>query len=314
MAPARQRGLARARSVDRVRRRRDGRRTSGRADRRRGRSVPPFAGLLDAHDLRIGNLECVVASGGNALANKPFTFRADPGVLPVLKRHFDGMSLANNHSGDFGKAAFAEQLELMRHAGLAGFGGGRNATEAHAPLILTQRAAHRPARLRRVQAALVRGRRHPAGRGLERRGRTGDRGHRRRAPRPPCRHRDPVHALGLGGGSPAQPAAARVRAADDRRRRRHGGRWASARDPGADVYKGKPIIYSLGNFLFNSFETEATTTGWVLSAKIGPEGVRSWRTHVARLDADGVPRPAPGAASPCGKAGDATVALCKGAR
>lgn len=93
----------------------------------------PFAPLLASHDLRIGNLECVVATGGTALA-KPYTFRADPGVLPVLKRHFDAMSLANNHSGDFGKAAFAEQLDLMRGAGLAGFGGGRNATEAHAPL------------------------------------------------------------------------------------------------------------------------------------------------------------------------------------
>ena len=39
----------------------------------------PFQSLLDAHDLRIGNLECVVARGGNALL-KPFTFRADPQV------------------------------------------------------------------------------------------------------------------------------------------------------------------------------------------------------------------------------------------
>ena len=32
--------------------------------------------------------------------------------------------------------------------------------------------------------------------------------------------------------------------------------------------------------------------------------MREWRTHVARLDADGVPRPAPGIASPCGRGGD----------
>ena len=81
---------------------------------------------------------------------------------------------------------------------------------------------------------------------------------------------------------------------------------------GADVYKGKPIIYSLGNFLFNGFETEATTTGWVLSVQLGREGVREWRTHVARLDADGVPHPAPGIASPCGRAGDPAIRECKG--
>ena len=95
----------------------------------------PFAALLQRHDLRIGNLECVVANGGTA-EDKPFTFRADPGVLPVLKRHFDAMSVANNHSGDFGKAAFAEELGLMRKAGLPWFGGGNDASEAHKPLIL----------------------------------------------------------------------------------------------------------------------------------------------------------------------------------
>ena len=82
---------------------------------------------------------------------------------------------------------------------------------------------------------------------------------------------------------------------------------------GAEMYKGKPIVYSLGNFLFNSFDTEATTTGWVLSARIGRDGVRTWRTYVARLDADGVPHPAFDKSSPCGRAGDAEVRSCKGA-
>ena len=60
-----------------------------------------FAGILRAADLRIGNLECVVATTGVAW-NKPYTFRAHPRVLPILKRHFTAVSLANNHSGDFG--------------------------------------------------------------------------------------------------------------------------------------------------------------------------------------------------------------------
>ena len=62
----------------------------------------------------------------------------------------------------------------------------------------------------------------------------------------------------------------------------------------------------------NGFETEATTTGWVLSVQLGREGVREWRTHVARLDADGVPHPAPAIASPCGRAGDPAIRECKG--
>jgi len=95
----------------------------------------PFQSILRAHDIRIGNLECVVATGGKA-ETKPYTFRANLLGLPLLARLFAEMSLANNHSGDFGKAAFAEQLGLMEKAGLPYFGGGHDATEAHAPWIV----------------------------------------------------------------------------------------------------------------------------------------------------------------------------------
>ena len=81
---------------------------------------------------------------------------------------------------------------------------------------------------------------------------------------------------------------------------------------GAELYKGKLIVYSLGNFLFNSFETEATTTGWLLKVRFDGSGLVEWRTRVARLDGDGVPHPDLAASSPCGKRGDATVAMCHG--
>jgi len=274
--------------------------------------LAPFEPLLSRHDLRIGNLECVVATGGTALA-KPYTFRADPGVLPVLKRHFDAMSLANNHSGDFGKAAFAEQLERMQRAGLPYFGGGHDLTQAHAPLIL-ERNGLRIALLGYVEFK-------------------------------PRAFEADAHRPGVAWSGEDEQViedvidARRVHRADIVIPFMHWG-WEEEAQPsprlrefarrlidagadmvvgghphvtqGADVYKGKPIIYSLGNFLFNGFETEATTTGWMLSATLGPDGVREWRTHVARLDADGVPHPAPAAPSPCGRAGDTAVRLCGG--
>ena len=273
----------------------------------------PFAPLLASHDLRIGNLECVVATGGTALA-KPYTFRADPGVLPVLKRHFDAMSLANNHSGDFGKAAFAEQLDLMRVAGLAGFGGGRNATEAHAPLVV-ERNGLRIALLgylefkpRSFEADATRP-------GVAWSGEDEQVIEDIVAART-VHHADIVIPfMHWGWEEEAQPSP-RLRAFA-RRMIDAGADMVVGGHPhvtqGAEVYRGKPIVYSLGNFLFNGFETEATTTGWVLSLKVGPDGVRSWRTHVARLDADGVPHPAPAVASPCGRAGDGEVRQCTGA-
>ena len=273
----------------------------------------PFAALLQRHDLRIGNLECVVANGGTA-EDKPFTFRADPGVLPVLKRHFDAMSVANNHSGDFGKAAFAEELGLMRKACLPWFGGGHDLAEAHAPLIL-ERNGLRIALLGYVEFK--------------------PRAFEADATRPGVawsgedeqvlqdvidarrvHHADIVIPfMHWGWEEEAQPSP-RLREFA-RRLIDAGADMVVGGHPhvtqGADVYKGKPIVYSLGNFLFNGFDTEATTTGWVLSATLGPDGVREWRTYVARLDADGVPHPAPAAASPCGRAGDTRVRECKAA-
>jgi poly-gamma-glutamate synthesis protein (capsule biosynthesis protein) len=273
----------------------------------------PFNDLLQRHDLRIGNLECVVATGGTAEA-KPFTFRADPGVLPVLGKHFDAMSVANNHSGDFGKDAFAEELALMRKQGLPYFGGGIDATEAHKPVIL-ERNGLRIALLGYVE---FKPRSFEAG----------------------------AHLPGVAwSGEDDQVIEDIVAARRDYRADivipyMHWG-WEEEPDPsprlrefarrmidagadmvvgghphvtqGAEIYKGRPIVYSLGNFLFNSFDTEATTTGWVLSARIGRDGVRTGRTYVAKLDGDGVPHPAFDKPSPCGRAGDAQVRACEGA-
>jgi poly-gamma-glutamate synthesis protein (capsule biosynthesis protein) len=81
---------------------------------------------------------------------------------------------------------------------------------------------------------------------------------------------------------------------------------------GAESYQGKPIVYSLGNFLFNGFDTEATLTGWLLEMRIGKAGVERWRTRIVRLNADGVPTPDTHAASPCGDSRSDEVRLCSG--
>ena len=96
----------------------------------------PFAAILNTADIRIGNLECVVSTRGTAEPGKPYTFRAHPRTLKVLKRHFDALSLANNHSGDFGPMAFSEMLTLLERRGIAYFGGGADLSQAHTPLLL----------------------------------------------------------------------------------------------------------------------------------------------------------------------------------
>jgi hypothetical protein len=106
----------------------------------RGRDpLGPFGAIFAAADIRVANLECVVASGGRAEPGKPWTFRAHPRTVTILKRHLDAVSLANNHSGDYGPEGFGEMLDLLDRANIGVFGGGRNLTEAHAPLIIERK-------------------------------------------------------------------------------------------------------------------------------------------------------------------------------
>jgi poly-gamma-glutamate synthesis protein (capsule biosynthesis protein) len=101
------------------------------------RGIDPFrdfSKLFADADLRIVNLQCSVSLKGRA-EDKPFTFRAHPRVIPLLKKHVSAVSVANNHSGDFGKRAFVDMLDLLDRYGLPYFGGGRNIREAHRPFV-----------------------------------------------------------------------------------------------------------------------------------------------------------------------------------
>ncbi len=272
----------------------------------------PFAALLSSHDVRIGNLECVVATTGTA-EEKPYTFRADPRTLPVLKRHFDAVSLANNHSGDFGKAAFAEQLALMDTAGLPYFGGGRDATAAHAPWIV-ERNGVRIALLGYVEFKPRSFEADASRPGVAWSGEDDDVIEDIIAARRV--HRADIVIPFMHWGWEDEPDPSPRLRAFARRMIDAGADMVVGGHPhvtqGAEYYRGKPIIYSLGNFLFNGFDTPATTTGWVLSARVGHTGVVDWRTHVARLDANGVPHPDPTASSPCASPDRKTINQCAG--
>ena len=272
----------------------------------------PFAALLSSHDVRIGNLECVVATTGTA-EEKPYTFRADPRTLPVLKRHFDAVSLANTHSGEFGKAAFAEQLALMDKAGLPYFGGGRDATAAHAPWIV-ERNGVRIALLGYVEFKPRSFEADASRPGVAWSGEDDDVIEDIIAARRV--HRADIVIPFMHWGWEDEPDPSPRLRAFARRMIDAGADMVVGGHPhvtqGAEYYRGKPIIYSLGNFLFNGFDTPATTTGWVLSARVDRTGVVDWRTHVARLDANGVPHRDPTASSPCASPDRKVVNQCAG--
>ena len=78
--------------------------------------------LLQAADVRLINLECVISTRGQPWhpATKAFHFRAAPRAIDVLTAvGITGVTLANNHTLDYGWEALEDCLRLLDHAGIS---------------------------------------------------------------------------------------------------------------------------------------------------------------------------------------------------
>ena len=86
-------------------------------------------------DLTMANLE-VPLTAHTIAASKPFSLRADPEVAGVLRDcGVDVVTVANNHSVDFGPQGLLDTIHAASDVGVAVVGGGRNLTEAMAPAL-----------------------------------------------------------------------------------------------------------------------------------------------------------------------------------
>lgn len=89
-------------------------------------------------DLFILNEEFPFSRRGEPMADKQFTFRTDPKYVSILKElGTDIVTLANNHALDYGRTAFEDTLETLDQAGIQRIGGGYSISEASAPAVCT---------------------------------------------------------------------------------------------------------------------------------------------------------------------------------
>ncbi len=98
--------------------------------------------ILKLADLRIGNLECVISDIGEpwSLTPKVFHFRSDSKNIDVLKvAKIDIVSLANNHTLDYGYEALFSMLENLKKNKIMFAGAGKNLKEAKKPLTLNKK-------------------------------------------------------------------------------------------------------------------------------------------------------------------------------
>ncbi|MDD5152688.1 MAG: CapA family protein [Candidatus Pacebacteria bacterium] len=94
-----------------------------------------IAPTLKNADLRIVNLESPISSVGKNIGSI-YSFRANPRSVEGLSfAGIDVVSLANNHSGDYGPLALSETLELLSKARIGVAGAGIDETRAHTPLF-----------------------------------------------------------------------------------------------------------------------------------------------------------------------------------
>lgn len=267
------------------------------------------AEILKDADFRIGNLECPIATVGVPMESKIYSFRAHPRVLPFLEQHIDAVSVANNHTGDYGKAAFMETLEQLDSKGILHFGGGANASSAHKPLWINRNG---------IKIAVL--------------------GYNEFKPRSfEAGAMTPGIAWSEDSHVDSDIRAARKAGADVVIPFMHWG-WERETTPserqtklarkmiaagadivvgshphvvqGAEIYRGKPIIYSLGNFVFDSFTTAVTRLGWTLHLSVDKKGVTQWQTRAVQMDEEGLPHWVAAAKTPCGKRGDKAVREC----
>jgi len=248
------------------------------------------AALADA-DLTIGNLECAIVKEGHA-EDKPYTFRGPAAALPLLKRYFSAVSLANNHSGDWGREGFRTDLDLLRATKLPYFGGGANLRQARRPVILTA-AGKRVALLgyndfppRRFAAGPTR----PGTAWLVEKNVLAD--------IKLARQRADLVLLYLHWGEELEPNSTAEQKAMARRFIAAGADAVMGSHPHVtqeiEWHKDRPIVYSLGNFVFDYFPYDPPLwTGWMVRLTFGKEPRPGLEVIPVELDKDGTPHLVP---------------------
>jgi poly-gamma-glutamate synthesis protein (capsule biosynthesis protein) len=248
-----------------------------------------LGGLFRRDDLTVVNLECPVSTRG-APVPKEFTFRCDPAALPAMRRAgVEVANLGNNHAYDYGPTALLDSIAHLRRAGIAPVGAGRDRESALAPAVFE---------LGGWRVAVV---------GLDQ---VVD-----PYPEAVATETSPGTAAGHDTGLMLRAIRAAARVADivvvtihwgvelDTRPRPEqvalGRRFVAA---GADVifghhahrlqpmstYRGRPIFWGLGNFVWPALSTEGATTA-VARVVVRPDGSLTGRLLPAFIEDDGHP-------------------------
>lgn len=228
---------------------------------------------LKAVDYAIVNLETAVTKRGTPY-DKQFNFRTGPNSLLALKEAgFHMVSLANNHTMDYGEEGLVDTLNYVKEAGLNYVGAGRNSEEAYAAHYLEIKG--------KQIAILGFSRVLPTGTWYATSSKPGiasgyqiDR--MVKIIEDVKQHSDYVFVF-MHWGIERQQTPEPYQFKDARTMIDAGADGVIGAHPhvlqGLDYYKGKPIAYSLGNFLFPDYVSGLTAESCVLTLVIDGEDI-----------------------------------------
>jgi len=99
-------------------------------------ALAPMRSLLRGADLTVGNLESTLSRAGEPTQGSD-SFGGSPALVPVLAdAGFDALSMANNHTGDYGERALRRSVNVLQQSRIRPFGAGADVAEAVRPAIL----------------------------------------------------------------------------------------------------------------------------------------------------------------------------------
>jgi formylglycine-generating enzyme len=254
----------------------------------------PFAGcasLLTDADITVGNLECVLGRGGEMIL-KNYSFRGARGSEKYLKRYFHAVSLANNHAFDFGPEGLTECIDILKKSDIGVFGAGEDMSTARHGLMLECKGrkilllGYNGFNAENYQAT----ENSPGIAPLKEEFVVEDIRYAKQQ-----RQADVVIPfLHWGAEMVTMPQDEQRRMA--RRMIDAGASAVIGAHPHVtqtvDTYRGKPIVYSLGNFVFDYFPVDPPLwTGWAVRLDIQPNGDVDLETISVEMDMAGLPHP-----------------------
>jgi poly-gamma-glutamate synthesis protein (capsule biosynthesis protein) len=258
--------------------------------------------LLDA-DVTIGNLECVLGGGGEQV-NKAYVFRGASDSPKYLKKYFHALSVANNHTLDFGPEGLLECLDVLKKADIAYFGGGANIQASRAGLLLEVKGRRIMLKGRRIMLLGYNDFNKEAYQATEDRAGNAplisdwvveDIRYAKKA----C-NADIVIPY-VHWGNEMNPTPTPEQRAQAKRWIEAGATAVIGGHPHVtqtiDSHRGRPIVYSLGNFVFDYYAVDPEIWyGWAIRLSIPPQsadgtGSIDWETITVEMDPRGLPRP-----------------------